>query len=381
LPKAECKTPCATGEIRSDVEFRATGSLHILLAEDIPENIELAKLRLTRVGHRVSVAKNGLEAVYMVGKKKEMFHLILMDVHMPKMDGLEASRQIRKLEKETGDHIPIIALSASVLEKEKAYCQEAGMDGFVGKPIDFTELFAEISRVVPKDAGSPLDDLKISYEQQHKDDLPSHLPGLDIKSGISLWRDTKAYLNNLQYFIKKHGIDGERIQQALTENDLKTAEAISHSLKGVAGNLGMPDVAATAGALNSVLKEQSKKYQLELQALISTLDIAAQSVQLLNNQQAEQEEDVFLPELEPDTIKETLYNLLHALDQDDLDRIETLLEQMKGSFPELLLSTLNQQIADFEFRAAEDSLKKVAAHLNIDLVHRNNKPRPPSKRG
>jgi hypothetical protein len=142
----------------------------------------------------------------------------------------------------------------------------------------------------------------------------------------------------------------------------------------------MPDVAAAAGALNKALKEQTDDYHRGLRTLISTLDIILRSLQLLRSQQVYQEEQTVSAEYDPAAIEQGLDDLLRALDQDDLDRIEMLLEEMKGHFPEPQLTLLNRQVADFEFRAAEDTLKKLAAHLKIDPVHRNKYPSP-KKRG
>ena len=135
----------------SEVEQTApepTRSLNILLAEDIRMNAELATIRLSSKGHHVTLAVNGREAVNKLHNEGP-YDLILMDIQMPEMDGVAATRRIRETESEKSSHIPIIGLSASVMAEDQALCEEAGMDGFVAKPIDFNKLFAEISRVVP----------------------------------------------------------------------------------------------------------------------------------------------------------------------------------------------------------------------------------------
>jgi CheY-like chemotaxis protein len=339
-----------------------------LLVEDIPENVELAMLRLTAVGHRVDVAGNGREAVQMVTEKKKAYHLILMDVHMPEMDGLEASRKIRKSEDDTGGRIPIIALSASVLEEEQNHCLQAGMDGFVGKPIDFIELFAEISRVVPKDDGFPLDDLEIT--PGNRDSALPQLPGLDTESGIRLWRDTELYLGNLHSFTEKHGKDGELIRQALVKDDLKTAGEISHSLKGVAGNLGVIDVAATASRLNEELKKMRGDFYPGVNELINALEIAVSSIRGMHNQTSNVRKKI-LTGCDIDLMQKLLTELLLALDRVDLDRVESLLEQLEECCTESQLTVFAQQVADFEFRSAEETLKKLASMFSINLGRQN----------
>lgn len=127
----------------------APKALKVLLAEDNPVNQMLAEALLKRQGHRVSVAQNGAEAVRKF--RDEQFDLILMDVQMPEMDGLEATRRIREMERQNGSRIHIIAMTAFDQEADRQRCLEAGMDGFLSKPTDPKQLQAAIaaSRTVP----------------------------------------------------------------------------------------------------------------------------------------------------------------------------------------------------------------------------------------
>jgi len=126
-------------------------TFHILLAEDSEINAALAMLRLKQQGHQVELCANGMEAV--AAFKAEHFDLILMDVMMSVMDGLDATRKIRELEKSGNRRIPIIALTASVMRHEAEQCIEAGMDSVHAKPIEFSELFAAMEAIVPAGEG------------------------------------------------------------------------------------------------------------------------------------------------------------------------------------------------------------------------------------
>ncbi len=117
-------------------------SLRVLLAEDNAINQKLASRLIEKRGHAVVVAGNGLEALAELAKQE--FDMVLMDVSMPEMDGFEAAAAIRALEKVTGAHIPIIALTAHAMKGDRERCLAAGMDGYVSKPIDPKELFAMI---------------------------------------------------------------------------------------------------------------------------------------------------------------------------------------------------------------------------------------------
>ena len=121
------------------------GALRILLAEDNRVNRFLAVRLLEKAGHSVQTATNGHAAI--AALEAERFDLALMDLQMPEMDGLEATARIRARERDSGGHLPIIALTANAMVGDQQRCLEAGMDGYVSKPIDITRLFAEIRRV------------------------------------------------------------------------------------------------------------------------------------------------------------------------------------------------------------------------------------------
>jgi CheY-like chemotaxis protein len=121
-------------------------SLSLLLAEDNAVNLKFALKLLQREGHRVTVANNGKEAVALWESKP--FDLVLMDIQMPEMDGLDATRSIRAKEKEKGGRTPIIAMTANAMAGDREMCIEAGMDGYVTKPVKKDALFAEVQRVL-----------------------------------------------------------------------------------------------------------------------------------------------------------------------------------------------------------------------------------------
>ena len=116
--------------------------LKVLLAEDNPINQKVAKRMLEKMGYEITVVDNGLDVLQAMGKDK--FDLILMDVQMPKMDGFAATRKIRLAEKNVKQHIPIIALTAHAMKGDREKCLNAGMDGYVSKPIKFNELLEQI---------------------------------------------------------------------------------------------------------------------------------------------------------------------------------------------------------------------------------------------
>jgi len=124
----------------------AQRTLHVLLAEDNAVNQVLATSLLKKHGHRVSVAADGLEALELL--ERERIDLVLMDVHMPRLGGYAAARRIRAGEGDSGRHVPIIALTAQAMKGDREKCFEAGMDGYVSKPLRIAELFAVMYQVL-----------------------------------------------------------------------------------------------------------------------------------------------------------------------------------------------------------------------------------------
>jgi CheY-like chemotaxis protein len=122
----------------------ARRQLRILVAEDNGVNQVLAKRLLEQRGHTVAVVNNGVEALAQL--QTAAFDVVLMDVQMPEMDGFEATHAIRERERISGKHLPIIAITAHVMKGDQERCQEAGMDGYVSKPLQTAELFAAIER-------------------------------------------------------------------------------------------------------------------------------------------------------------------------------------------------------------------------------------------
>ena len=122
--------------------------LHILLTEDSIVNQKVAVGLFSLRGHSVVVANNGHEAL--AALEKETFDVVLMDVQMPEMDGFDATIAIRRKEQTTGEHVPIIAMTAHAMKGDRERCLEAGMDAYVSKPIEAAELYRAIETYVPR---------------------------------------------------------------------------------------------------------------------------------------------------------------------------------------------------------------------------------------
>jgi CheY-like chemotaxis protein len=142
-----------SGEGENEIIYKDLAGKKVLLVEDNPINRKLAHFMLTKAGHRLTVAENGLEAVEIYTANPDEFDLILMDIQMPGMDGMQAAGEIRKLEnsEERGKTIPIVAMTAQSMKGDREKCLEAGMDDYIPKPIHRDVVFEIIKKWVLKD--------------------------------------------------------------------------------------------------------------------------------------------------------------------------------------------------------------------------------------
>jgi PAS domain S-box-containing protein len=194
-------------------------SLQILLAEDSMVNQKLAVALLEEEGHGVTVATNGKEAL--AATRSQRFDLILMDVQMPEMDGLEATAEIREREKQTGTHVPIIAMTAHALKGDRDRCLEAGMDGYVAKPIHGEELLQAIATLCghEKVAAQPTD--------------PAPRDAVDWSAALRTVRGNSRLLNDIvELALKEIPMLTAQIRQAVEEGDGNKLRLTAHTLKG-----------------------------------------------------------------------------------------------------------------------------------------------------
>ncbi|HEX4209848.1 MAG TPA: response regulator, partial [Candidatus Binataceae bacterium] len=138
-------------------------SMKVLLVEDNPINQRLALRLLEKNGHHVTLAANGREALETLGRMGWNFDAVLMDIQMPEMDGLETTREIRRIESSSTRHLPIIAVTAHALKRDRERCLEAGMDDYVSKPID-SELLLRLLQGIAESKPLPIADQRIIPE-------------------------------------------------------------------------------------------------------------------------------------------------------------------------------------------------------------------------
>ncbi|MDK2125619.1 PAS domain S-box protein [Parachitinimonas caeni] len=242
--------------VLNDIAVEVSRSLDgksILIVEDNKLNQELITLLLDGFDCHTSVANNGLEALAMASKQP--FDLVLMDMQMPKMDGLTATRALRA--EPAYATIPIVGLTADAFEQDRQACLQAGMNDVVTKPIQPERLYALLASLLQ---GTLLPATQASGLFAPSDQLTGlaalrQARGLDIETGLQLiGGKEQSYLRLLRLFVSEHYGAAQTIRSALVEGDQKRALREAHSLKGAAASIGAGEVADYAGALEARLR-------------------------------------------------------------------------------------------------------------------------------
>jgi two-component system sensor histidine kinase/response regulator len=209
--------------------------LRILVAEDNVTSQLIVKTKLEKVGHTVRMAANGREAVRMA--KEGVYDLILMDFEMPEMNGLEATRLIREMERTSGKHIPIIAMTAYAMKEDKEKCLEAGMDAYLSKPVKLDELHKTVNEISAE-----------LYPETYV---------LDIKKGLELVEGDENTLKEVvRIFLKEDYPEQlQRLKVGISAGDTQAARIAAHGIKGAARSFGSASLAGAALQLEEMGKK------------------------------------------------------------------------------------------------------------------------------
>lgn len=254
---------------RQAVNTSTLGPLKILIVDDDDQSLRMLSLILGHEGHHIKTASNGLEAVEAV--KLNELDLVLMDVQMPLMDGLDATRQIRAWEGHEG-HLAVVGLTA-VLDSEFRKCLQAGMDGIIAKPFDTGEFHELIVDFVNKN--------RVSTKQKMEGDLVD-LPVLDVQGAIKRFAgDEENYKLLLGEFISSLTKKFEELVGDFEASDWKNLSRRAHNLKGLSAGFGAVELSHKALELDAHVNED--QHDLAREKIIELgVSIASLKMETLN---------------------------------------------------------------------------------------------------
>ena len=236
------------------LQRQARRSLHILLAEDTAANQRLATALLRRRGHRVDLAVNGREAVELAGRHR--YDLVLMDVQMPVMDGLQATAAIRRLGR--GSEVPIVALTAHAARGDRERCLSARMDGYIPKPINTDSFFRVVEAFVPNG-----DDIEDGDPPAIEDPGPGDVAdGPDVmiydrRSALGRMGDDEGLFRDMvRFFLSDFPELLDQLRHGLLDDDASAVERSSHSLRGLTANCGSGPASEAADRVETIGRER-----------------------------------------------------------------------------------------------------------------------------
>jgi two-component system sensor histidine kinase/response regulator len=361
----------APARVSTEEELRKIRGARVLLAEDNEINQQVAQEILEGAGLVVGIANNGREAVQKL--KAESYDAVLMDIQMPVMGGFEATRKIRS--KKRFKDLPIIAMTAHAMAGDREKSLEAGMNDHVTKPIDPQELIYVLVRwIKPSDRETSQDRCtRLASAEKGKDILPAELQGISISAGLSrVGGNRQLYVKLLCKFREGQENAVAEIKAAFQSGNMETAVRLAHTVKGVAGNLGMEGLYRAAAELEKAIKEGREDLEHPMAGFGSHLKIVLDGIKALEQSLAAQKEPEPLTgvSVDKEAVKLLLQEMARLLESDlteALNRLEALRQHLTHSSAHEEFKRLEKQLEGFDTDSAAKSIEAVARALDIAL--------------
>ncbi|MDD2897940.1 MAG: response regulator, partial [Desulfuromonadaceae bacterium] len=360
-------------EMHTDARTSAHASIQdlsgarVLVAEDNMINQQILVELLSQVGIAVECAADGREAVALVASSTS-FNAVLMDLQMPVMDGYEATRRIRQ--SVSADELPIIAITAHAMAKDRDECLAAGMNGHVSKPIQPDELYAALVkwtalktvRKVPTEA----------VAVNTKSVLPDRLPGIKIDKVMARINGNGSLLQTiLRDFRTQNTSTVADMRHAVAANERRQLLTLAHALKGVSGNIGAESLAATLREFENAVKgDKDALFPELLDRMECQMAEVFEAVSILDNtviQPVETVHDKKSEVFDKDELGHGLRELYSLLSLNKIAANEKF-HRLKSTLPDTEERTvLEKQIAAFDFKGAMTSLLGFADSIGVTI--------------
>ena len=330
----------------------------ILLVEDNEINQQVATEILAYEGFIVEVAEHGQEALDVLEARD--FDCVLMDVHMPVMDGYTATGLLRQ--NDNFRDLPIIAMTANATLKDQERSRDAGMNAHVAKPIDQAELFRTLADCVPA-LDRALVPMPERAEKTRRDDGVTGLvplPGIDTDSGLArVGKNEDLYIEILHKFKRNNINTLEEITSAVDQGEYAHATRLAHTLKGVSASLGAQQLADHAASMESTLADGESPNAQQLKLAAQELTLVMNSISLLGDAK----EDKAVEQISDEAAVAALGELLEKLEGFDTEA-SAVLKELQKTAPDAyrkMLSEVEDALSEYDFDLGAELIRGTLA--------------------
>ena len=335
----------------------------VLVVEDNQINQQVAVEILERAGVKTVIAGHGAEALESL--ESESFDAVLMDIQMPVMDGYEATQRIRAVERHA--QLPIIAMTASAMPRDRSRALAEGMNDHVAKPIEPAGLLETLGRWITPRPSPPAGGAWPWVEHGEGAALRAGMAGVDVERGLArVGGNVSLYRRLLRDLRRHHSPARQSVRRLIDSGDLAAAIVEAHSLKGVAGTVGASALQAASATLEAVLRQDQGDLEGALERFEQALDEVLVGIEVASRE----DEDAGCPASPapalPELIRPRLDQLAEKLAEGNLDAAEHL-ERLQSDLCAVGLSEelaeLEHLVEQYEFDAALANLEPIRARL------------------
>jgi signal transduction histidine kinase/CheY-like chemotaxis protein len=356
------------------------GGAKILIAEDVPINQQIIREILNNGGLHVDVVDNGQQALDILAT--QTYDLVLMDLQMPVMGGVEATTQIRQQQKLA--KLPVIAITANVMKGVIEDCKKVGFSDYLSKPLDVNKLWEVLGQwIVPADRTPFIAPKHVIISQQDLIKLDEQVSAINLIFGLQCVADNKSlYTRLLSEFMDEYGASSTKISTLFTNADLAQLAQLAHAIKGVAANLGMSPLSRASHDIEKFAKKTAAKnaedkrsaakdFARLLQRFDTLLEQSQQSISYiiscLSPQQQEREQgDLLSSAVDLEALLASLAELKKLIAANDgiaLDLLDEIKDKLHLSTENYYILLLEQYLNQFDFEQALPALEDVVQQV------------------
>jgi signal transduction histidine kinase/CheY-like chemotaxis protein len=357
------------------------GGAKILIAEDVPINQQIIREILNNGGLHVHVVDNGQQALDILAS--ETFDLVLMDLQMPVMGGVEATTQIRQ--QKNLAKLPVIAITANVMKGVIEDCKKVGFSDYLSKPLEVNKLWEVLGQwIVPADRTPFIAPKHVITSQQDLIRLDEQVPGINLVFGLQCVADNRSlYSSLLNEFLDEYGNSSTNISTFYTDSDFAALEQLAHAIKGVAANLGISPLSRASYEIEKFAKKAAAKtiadnhrgandFARLLQRFDTLLEQSQQSISHIvsclspKQQESQQDNNLVCAPVDLEAVLASLSELKILIKANDgiaLDLLDEIKDKLQLSTDNQYVLLLEQYLNQFDFEQSLPALDNVIQQI------------------